>query len=81
MVRPSLDGDPPIPLDVAYLYGRGEGSSAKEQAFVHVRIDGRAVAARGARPGTLRLAIETLDGQPIDEPGFLELVDHEIHPM
>ena len=78
VVRPSLDG---APLDVAYLYGRGEGSAAKEQAFVNVRIDARAVAAHGARPGTLTLAIEALDGRPIDEPGFLELVDHQLQPM
>src|ERR1043166_6500468 len=81
VVRPSVDSDPPIPLEIAYLYGRGQGSSAQEQASVNVRIDARVVAALGGRPGTLQLQIEALDGTPINQPGFLELIDHELRPL
>jgi hypothetical protein len=81
VVRALLDGEPPIPLNVSYLYGRGEGSTAKEQAWVHVRIDAAAIAARGGQPKGLTLLVEDLDGNPIEEPGFLELVDHELRPM
>lgn len=80
-MRPIVDSDPPIALEVAYLYGRGEGSSAQEQASVNVRIDARVVAALGGRPGTLQLKIEALDGTPIDRPGFLELIDRELRPL
>jgi len=81
VVRPILDGDSPIPLDVSYLYGRGEGSPAKEQAWINVRISPAVVAAHGARPATLKLVIESLDGKPIDDPDFLELIDRELHPL
>lgn len=80
-VQPILDGDPPISLDVSYVYGRGEGSPAREQAWINVRIPPAAVAAHGARPATLKLVIEALDGKPIDDPGFLELLDRELRPM
>ena len=79
-VQPILDGDPPIRLDVSYLYGRGEASPAKEQAWINVRIPPAVVAAHGARPATLKLVIEPLDGKPIQE-SELELVDRELHPL
>ena len=66
-MRPIVDSDPPTPLEIAYLYGRGQGSTAQEQASINVRIDARVVAALGGRPGTLKLQIEALDGTPIDE--------------
>jgi hypothetical protein len=81
IVRPTLDGDPPVPLDVSYLYGRGEGSPAKEQAWIHVRIGPDAVAAARGQPHALKLSIESLDGTPVDDPGSLALLDRELHPL
>jgi hypothetical protein len=80
VVQPTLDGAPHVALDTAYLYGRGEGSTAKEQAWVNVRLAPAAVAALAGRPGTLKLAIESLDGKPADA-GDLQLLDHELHPL
>ena len=81
VVRASLDGTPPSPLHTSYLYGRGEGSQAQEQAWVHVRIDPATVAAHGPGPAQLTLLVEGLDGHDIDEPGFLELVAAELRPL
>lgn len=79
-MRATLDGEPPVALGTSYLYGRGEGSNAKEQAWVHVRIDAATAAARGAAPARLTVAIEDLDGRPLDDPD-LELVEHELRPL
>lgn len=80
VVRPSLDGAPHVALDTAYLYGRGEGSTAREQAWINVRLAPAAVAALAGRPGTLDLAIESLDGQPVDA-GDLQLAGHELRAL
>jgi hypothetical protein len=80
VVRPILDGAPQAALDTAYLYGRGEGSTAREQAWVNVRLPPAAVTALAGRPSTLSLAIESLDGRQVDASD-LQLVDHELHPL
>lgn len=80
VVRPTLDGASHVALDPAYLYGRGEGSTAREQAWVNVRLAPAAVAALAGRPGTLTLAVESLDGRPVDASD-LQLVDHELRAL
>ena len=80
VVRPILDAAPQVALDPAYLYGRGEGSPAREQAYVNVRLAPAALAALGGRPSTLSLAVESLDGKTADA-GDLQLVDHELVPL
>ena len=80
VVRPILDAAPQLPLDTVYLYGRGQGSTAREQAYVNVRLAPAAVAALAGRPSTLSLGIESLDGKPVDA-GDLQLIDHELVPL
>jgi len=75
-----LSGGARTPLRDAYIYGRGAGSEAREQVNVIAPLDPAVIANRKAEQDTLSLEILELDGKPVTEPAFLELLDHEARP-
>ncbi len=62
------------------LYGRGEGSNAQERAYVSVPLDASALARLTPNPASIELRVLELDGSPVSEAGFLDLVEHELVP-
>jgi hypothetical protein len=82
-VRASLvseRGGSDVPLGVAYLYGRGQGSQAREQAQVNVEIEGGIARSRGTDGHQLELRVEDLQGNPVDDDAQLEPIDVEVRP-
>ena len=80
-MRPTLSdasGSVRTRLNEAYVYGRGEGSEARGHVNVVVRLEADVLAQRGPAQTRLILEVLELSGEPIDEPVFLELVDHEV---
>lgn len=68
--------------EVSQLYGRGEGSEASEQSVVYIRIGAEMVRERGA-PGhnQLAIALEDIQGSPVDARGFVDIADTALRPL
>lgn len=62
------------------LFGRGEGSTAQEQAQVSVPLDAATLARLTPKPAGIELEVFELDGSAVDDAGFLELIDSELVP-
>jgi len=84
VVRSSITGpanEAPVPVGTAFVYGRGPGSEAQARAFVTVHLDAATLAKCTAGQRILRLRVEEVDGVPIDDPLFLELVDRKVQAV
>jgi hypothetical protein len=81
VVRPTLGdavGSMRTPLNETYVYGRGEGSDARGSVHVVVRLEADVLARRTPDQNWLVLEVLELSGEPVNEPGFLELVDYKM---
>ncbi|MCA9643844.1 MAG: hypothetical protein H6718_29675 [Polyangiaceae bacterium] len=65
------------------LYGRGEGSQARERAYVSVPLDPATWAdlprrVHQPKPTWIEICVLELDGSAVNEAGFLDLVEERL---